>query len=97
MRLKASTLSESGFLTMMSSSSVKRFSPKLIETLARARMDWIRRFLACIRCRRSVEERISLGTLLGHSGAHPESNERQKSNNPHFQRSAFKGILPFSP
>jgi hypothetical protein len=42
MRLRASTLSEAGFLAMMSSSSVKRFSPRLMETLARALMDCIR-------------------------------------------------------
>ncbi len=42
MRLRASTLSEVGFSAMMSSSSVKRFFPMLMETLARALMDCIR-------------------------------------------------------
>ena len=42
MGLKASILSEAGFLAMMSSSSVKRFFPRWTETLARALMDCIR-------------------------------------------------------
>jgi len=97
MRLRASILSEAGFSAMMSSSSVKRFPPRLTETLARALMDCIRWFLDCIRWTRSVGERISVGTLLGHSSAHPERNERQRNSSPQFQGSALKGIPAFSP
>ena len=96
MVLRASTLSEAGFLMMMSSSSLKCCSPRLIVALTMAFMDWICRFLASTRWRRSPEERISLGTLPGHSDAQLERNEREKINNPPLKRSAFKEPLPFS-
>jgi len=97
MGLKASTLREAGFLTMMSSSSVKRFFPRLTVTFAWALIEWIRRFLACTRWRRSADARISLGTLLGHSDAHPERSEAEKRSKATVQRGPLKDVCPFLP